>query len=117
MVELMAENTEFFMPAIDVFDNRVWTNPVELEMQVRHNLITNPDTTVNVDLDIAPSSFEATRSGNGLNEANRWSTEITPENSVLSLGATQMIVANLGSPDPGSDSIRLPLLQVYWKSK
>ena len=45
------------------------------------------------------------------------STEITPENSVLSLGATQMIVANLGSPDPGSDSIRLPLLQVYWKSK
>ena len=108
MVELMAENTEFFMPAIDVFDNRVWTNPVELEMQVRHNLITNPDTTVNVELDIAPSSFEATRSGNGLNEANRWSTEITPENSVLSLGATQMIVANLGSPDPGSDSIRLP---------
>ncbi|GIS44063.1 MAG: hypothetical protein Ct9H90mP16_11330 [Candidatus Poseidoniales archaeon] len=28
MVELMAENTEFFMPAIDVFDNRVWTNPL-----------------------------------------------------------------------------------------
>ena len=108
MVELMAENTEFFMPAIDVFDNRVWANPVELEMQVRHNLITNPSTTVNVDLDIAPSSFEATRNGNGLNEASRWSAEITPENSIMGLGATQMIVANLGSPDPGSDSIRVP---------
>ena len=48
MVELMAENTESSCQQLMYSTIEFWTNPVELEMQVRHNLITNPDTTVNV---------------------------------------------------------------------
>ena len=65
-----------------------------LQVQVRHNLVSDLAETIDANITVGNISFEALTSG-GFNEANRWNATVTPgQTNGLSLGET--FAASLG---------------------
>ena len=68
---------------------------VNIDMQLRHNLMSNLSSTVDISLNIAPNAFTPTRSGSGVDEIQRWNSSVSPNNVSMQLGATQTLVATI----------------------
>lgn len=97
MVELMAEQTEFFADLSEIGTGPI-TRFCNIEMELRHNLINTLGSTVDIELNATPSGFNPTRSSVGVYESLRWNGSITPDNSTLAPGETQSILATILGP-------------------
>ncbi|MDP7043508.1 MAG: hypothetical protein QF807_05775 [Candidatus Thalassarchaeaceae archaeon] len=97
MVELIAPETEFTINLTEIESGPI-SRFVNIDMQLRHNLMSNLSSTVDISLNIAPNAFTPTRSGSGSNEIQRWNSSVSPNNVSMQLGATQALVATILGP-------------------
>lgn len=70
---------------------------VDIEVEVRHNLVSNLAETVDVDLSIGTISFSPLSTG-GASEMNRWSASVSPTQMTLSLGEQVASVMGILGP-------------------
>ena len=98
MAELLAEQTEFQIDTSELMAGPI-TRYVDLEMELRHNLITAPPaTSVDIELWAIPSTFTSSTLSNGPNEIYRWNSSITPNQTSMELGNTEDLVASILGP-------------------
>lgn len=72
---------------------------LQLNVEVRHNLFTNIDETLQADLTVSSTSFLAANSG-GFSEALRWSSSLSPPQITgLKPGTTAPAVLSIQGPD------------------
>ena len=84
-----------------------------LEVQVRHNLVSDLAETVDANITIGSITFEALTSG-GFNEAGRWNASVTPGDLTgLTLGesldATLTIMQNRSGQIPLAGTVKIPI--------
>ncbi len=97
MVELMAEETDFIVDMSEIGTGSI-ERYCNIEMELRHNLISSLGSTVDIELNATPSLFAPTRSSVGEHETLRWNSSITPENTTLAPGASQSLLATILGP-------------------
>ena len=97
MVELFAEQTEFPIDPSELLTGPV-TRFADIEMELRHNLISGISTTVDIQLSAEPISFTSSRPSNGPNEIFRWNSSVTPSQTSMELGETESLVTSILGP-------------------
>ncbi len=97
MVELLTSQTQFIINYTEIEPGPI-NRFVDIEMQLRHNLIGNLSSTVDITLDTAPTAFNPSQEGMGTNEIQRWNSSISPNNISMQLGATQPLVTTILGP-------------------
>ena len=97
MVELFAEQTEFLIDSSELLTGPI-SRFVDIEMELRHNLISGISTSVDIQLSSEPNSFTSSRPSNGPNEIFRWNSSITPSQTSMELGETEPLVASILGP-------------------
>ena len=97
MVELFAEQTEFLVDPSELPIGPI-SRFVDIEMELRHNLILGISTTVDIQLAAEPITFTSLIPSNGPNEIMRWNSSITPNQTSMNLGETESLVATILGP-------------------
>ncbi len=97
MVELLTTENNISINESEISSGQI-TRFIDIDMQLRHNLISNLSSSVDVNLNISPIGFTPSKFGTGLNEIQRWNSSITPNNISIILGATESHVATILGP-------------------
>jgi len=97
MVELMADETEFPISISELMSGPI-SRFVDMDMELRHNLISGISTTVDIQILANASGFSSSNPSNGLNEILRWNCSATPDQTSMDLGDTQPLVATILGP-------------------
>jgi hypothetical protein len=97
MVELFAEQTEFPVDPSELLTGPI-SRFVDIEMELRHNLISGISTSVDIQLSAEPNSFTSSSPSNGPNEIFRWNSSVTPSQTSMELGETESLVATILGP-------------------
>ena len=97
MVELMTDETEFPISISELMSGPI-SRFVDMDMELRHNLISGITTTVDIQISANASEFNSSYPSNGLNEILRWNCSATPDQASMDLGETQPLVATILGP-------------------
>ena len=97
MVELLTPQNHISINESEISSGQI-TRFVDIDMQLRHNLISNLSATVDVNLDVNPTSFNPSNSGAGFNEIQRWNSSINPNNVSIILGDTESHIVSILGP-------------------
>ena len=97
MVELLAEQTIFPIDLAELTAGPV-SRFVDLDMELRHNLISGISTSVDIELFANSTIFTSSVPGNGASEIFRWNSSVTPNQTSMDLGESQPLVATILGP-------------------
>ncbi len=97
MVELIASQTEYTINITEIELNSI-QRFIDIDMQLKHNLMSNLSSMVDISLNITPNAFTPAVVNTGANEFQRWNSSVTPDNVSMQLGATQLLVATILGP-------------------
>ncbi|MEE2811830.1 MAG: hypothetical protein VX627_02235 [Candidatus Thermoplasmatota archaeon] len=97
MVELLAEQTNFPIDLAELTAGPV-TRFVDLDMELRHNLISGISTSVDIELFANSTDFTPSVPGNGASEIFRWNSSVTPNQTSMDLGESQPLIATILGP-------------------
>ncbi|MDP7328530.1 MAG: hypothetical protein QF612_01650 [Candidatus Thalassarchaeaceae archaeon] len=97
MVELIADQTVFPVDSSELLTGPV-SRFIDIEMELRHNLVSGFATTVDIQLLTAPATFTPSVPPNGPNEIFRWNSSVTPNQTSMDLGETESLVASILGP-------------------
>ena len=97
MVELMTDQTEFPISITELTSGPV-SRFIDMDMELRHNLISGISTTVDIQVTTNVSEFTSTTPPNGLNEILRWNSSVTPSQTSMELGESQPLVTTILGP-------------------
>ena len=99
MVELFAEQTEFSVDPSELLTGPI-SRFVDIEMELRHNLVTGSATATGADIQLTtqPTEFISSRPSNGPNEILRWNSSVTPNQTSMSMGDSESLVATILGP-------------------
>ena len=97
MVELMTDQTEFPISITELMSGPV-SRFIDMDMELRHNLISGISTTVDIQVATNVSEFTSTAPPNGLNEILRWNSSVTPSQTSMELGESQPLVTTILGP-------------------
>ena len=97
MVELIADQTEFPISISELMSAPI-SRFVDMDMELRHNLISGISTTVDVQISTNASAFTSSPPSNGPNEILRWNSSVTPNQTSMDLGESQPLVTTILGP-------------------
>ena len=99
MIELFAEQTEFSIDPSELLIGPI-SRFVDIEMELRHNLVSGIATAGGADIQLTstPIEFTSSRTSSGPNEILRWNSSVAPNQTTMAMGDSEPLVATILGP-------------------
>jgi len=97
MIEFITDETDLIVDISELNSGAIGKH-IYFDMELRHNLMSNLSSLVDIELRTAPSAFDPSRSGVGSQEILRWNSSVTPNNATMNPGDTQALLASALGP-------------------